>query len=112
MRFEAGDVVRVPFPYVETNVRRYRPAVVVTSEPVGPDGLLIWAAMITNAERQRWSGDVAIDDLKSAGLPIPSIIRTAKIATLESESAERIGRLSDATLQSAREQIARHLGLA
>ena len=111
MRFEAGDVVRVAFPYVETNVRRYRPALVITREPVGPGGLLIWAAMITNAGRKRWEGDVRVEDLGRAGLPIPSVIRTAKLATLEMAGADRIGRVSDDELAAVREQMRQHLGL-
>jgi len=39
--------------------------------------------MITSAENRIWSGDVPIRDLAAAGLPAPSVIRTAKIATIE-----------------------------
>jgi len=112
MRFEAGDVVRVPFPYVETNVRRYRPALVITHEPIGPAGMLIWAAMITNAQRKPWPGDVPIAQFDRAGLPIASVVRTAKLATIETASAGRIGRLSDGEIARVHEQVREHLGLA
>lgn len=104
-RCEAGDVVRVLFPHVESNVRRYRPALVVTREPIGPDGVLIWVAMITSAERKRWPGDVAITDHEAAGLPIPSVVRTAKLATLETATAERIGRLPAKEAEAVRAQV-------
>jgi mRNA interferase MazF len=110
-RFEAGDVVRVLFPHVESNAHRHRPALVVTREPVGPDGLLIWVAMITNAKRKAWPGDVKVRDHKSAGLPIPSMIRTAKLATLETAGADKIGRLPDADLREVQLKIREHLGL-
>ncbi len=110
-RFEAGDIVRVPFPHVENNQKRYRPALVVTREPVGVDGTLIWAAMITSAERKAWPGDIAIERHQAVGLPIPSMIRTAKIATLEAASAEQIGKLPAAELADVRRQLAAHLGL-
>jgi mRNA interferase MazF len=110
-RFKAGDVVRVLFPHVETNVRRYRPALVVTHEPIGPDGLLIWVAMITNAQRKRWPGDILVEDHRTAGLPIPSIVRTAKLATLEAVSAEPLGRLPAAEIVAVRRELAAHLGL-
>jgi mRNA interferase MazF len=110
--FEAGDVVRVPFPHVETNARRFRPALVVTRTPIAPDALLIWVVMITSAERNRWPGDIPIDDQKSAGLPIPSMIRSAKIATLEAASAQPIGRLSVSQLPSVMQRLSLHLGLA
>ena len=74
--------------------------------------MLFWAAMITNAERKLWPGDVPIIHFKRAGLPIASMVRTAKLATLESASAERIGRLSNDEFASVRDQIRGHLGLA
>lgn len=110
IRFEAGDVVRVPFPQVERNVRRARPALVVTREPIGPSGLLIWAAMITNAERERWPGDVLIDDHLAAGLPVPSIVRTAKIATLEAVAASRLGTMPSAQMDEVRTRVSAYLG--
>jgi mRNA-degrading endonuclease toxin of MazEF toxin-antitoxin module len=109
-RFEAGDVVRVLFPHVESNVRRSRPALVLTREPVGPDGSLIWVAMITNARRKPWLGDVLIDDHKAVGLPVPSVVRTAKVATLEAASANRIGRLEDAQIEAIRKRVLGYLG--
>jgi mRNA interferase MazF len=111
-RFEAGDIVRVLFPHVESNARRHRPALVVTCEPIGPDGLLIWVAMITNARRKSWPGDVRVSDHKSAGLPIPSVIRTAKLATLETAAAEKIGRVPDSDLREVQTKIRAHLGFA
>jgi mRNA-degrading endonuclease toxin of MazEF toxin-antitoxin module len=108
-RFEAGDVVRVLFPHVESNVRRSRPALVLTREPIGADGSLIWVAMITNAKRKPWPGDVPIEDHKAAGLPVPSVVRTAKVATLEAASASRIGRLSDAQIEAVRKQVLGYL---
>jgi mRNA interferase MazF len=109
IRFEAGDVVRVLFPHVESNLRRARPALVLTREPVGPDGLLIWVGMITNARRKRWPGDVLIEDHQAAGLPVPSVVRTAKVATLEAASATRIGRLSDVQIAAVREHVLGYL---
>lgn len=105
MRFSAGDVVRVPFPYVETNRRRVRPALVISDSHTGLNDTLIWMLMITSAERERWPGDVEIDDLEGTGLPIVSIIRTAKVATLEAKRIERIGRVKAALLAKVRNEI-------
>lgn len=74
-----------------------RPAVVVTTEPVGPGGLLIWTVMVTNAERQPWPGDVIIPDAESLGLLIPSRVRSAKIAAVETAAATMLGRLDRGT---------------
>ncbi len=109
-RFESGDVVRVPFPHVERNVRRSRPALVLTREPLGPDGLLIWVVMITNARRKPWPGDIPIENHEAVGLPVPSVVRTAKIATLEAASATRIGRLADAGIAAVRKHVLDYLG--
>lgn len=110
-RFECGDVVRVPFPFVESDERRFRPALVVSDGSIGPDGLLIWVAMITNAKRPAWPGDVAIADHAAAGLPIPSMVRTCKLATLEASDAEPIGRLAGSAIKSVRDELRALLGL-
>jgi mRNA interferase MazF len=49
--------------------------------------------MITSASHRRWDGDIEIVDAATAGLPAPSIVRCAKIATIEMAEAERIGAL-------------------
>ena len=107
--FEAGDIVRVLFPQIERNVRRVRPALVLTLEPIGPDGQLIWAAMITNAARERWPGDVLIDDHSAAGLPVASMVRTVKVATIERSGAERIGRMPAAGMSEVRRLVQSYL---
>jgi mRNA interferase MazF len=50
--------------------------------------------MITSAENRRWDDDVAVSDLDTAGLPAASVVRCAKIATIEAQDAERIGELA------------------
>jgi mRNA interferase MazF len=80
---------------VERPVLVPRPALVLTSMPVGPDGLLLWTLMITNAARPEWPGDVIIKNAEALGLLIPSKIRTAKVASVETASAVLLGRLDD-----------------
>jgi mRNA-degrading endonuclease toxin of MazEF toxin-antitoxin module len=110
-RFDAGDVVRVHYPHVESNVRRFRPAMVVSKEPLGPEGLLIWVAMITSAKRKSWPGDVKIEDHQAAGLPIASVVRTVKVATLETVSADKVGQLAESVVEAVQQQMRLHLGL-
>lgn len=95
----AGDVVWVPFPHVEDAILRPRPALIIATG-LGPAGALCWALMITNAKRESWPGDIGISDHGVVGLPIPSKVRTAKVATLETIAAHRLGRLSDKDWQS------------
>lgn len=90
---EKGVIVRVPFPYTDRNTRQRRPALVVSANGLGPERLLLWVVMITSAENRGWPGDVDLGDgFAAAGLPAPSLIRTAKIATVEARHVEPIGR--------------------
>jgi mRNA interferase MazF len=96
---------------VERPVLVPRPAIVLTPRPLGPGGLLIWTAMVTNAARAAWPGDVDIPDAEGLGLLIPSKVRTAKIHTAESASATLLGRLDAKTFERVRQTIRAHLGL-
>jgi mRNA interferase MazF len=92
--YSRGDVVKVPFPYTDRATRQSRPALVVAAGDLEDAHGLLWVAMITSAENRRWPGDLAIADLATAGLPAPSVIRTAKIATIEAADATKLGRIS------------------
>lgn len=89
--FEAWDVVAVPFPYTDRPTRQRRPALVISGSGIQVDHGLLWVLMITSAENRGWPGDVTITDLGKAGLPVASVIRTAKIATIEAKEAEKLG---------------------
>jgi mRNA interferase MazF len=91
--FEPWDIVRVPFPYTGRPVRQRRPALVIAAGEIQAAHGLLWLVMITSAENRGWPGDVAISDLRAAGLPAPSIVRPAKIATIEAPDAQRLGML-------------------
>jgi hypothetical protein len=54
-----------------------------------------WVLMITSAANARWPEDVEIDDHEGAGLPIASVVRTAKIAIFEARAASRLGTISE-----------------
>lgn len=91
--FKTWDIVKVPFPYTDRPIRQYRPALVAAAGPIASAHGLLWVLMITSAENRRWRDDVAVSDLTASGLPAPSVVRCAKIATIETRDAERIGRL-------------------
>jgi mRNA interferase MazF len=95
MAYEPFDVVVVPFPYADRLAEKRRPAIVISNPNLEKQYNLTWLAMVTSAENQPWSCDVEISGLKSAGLPSPSRIRPAKIATADtSRIIRRIGKLS------------------
>lgn len=86
-----GDIVWVPFPFVENPRVRDRPALVVSrkSPAIGID--LLWVLMITSAVNKGWQGDVSLEErFAECGLSVPCVVRTAKIATIEAARA-RIG---------------------
>lgn len=88
-----------------------RPAMVVSSAVTGPHDLpLFWALMITNARRAEWPGDVPVPDFLAAGLNIPCKVRTAKISTLEARTAERVGRLPEATIADVMARVIATIG--
>lgn len=95
MGLQPFDIVVVPFPYADRLAEKRRPAVVVSAPEMSTRCKLVWLVMITSAINPRWDCDVEITDLKKAGLPAPSRIRPAKIATADvGRIAHSIGELS------------------
>ncbi|MCP4696623.1 MAG: type II toxin-antitoxin system PemK/MazF family toxin [Gammaproteobacteria bacterium] len=92
--FKTWDVIKVPFPYTDRPVRQRRPALVVAADGLQEAHGLLWVMMITSAQNRGWSGDVDVSDLAASGLPVPSVIRTTKIATIEARDAEHLGSLA------------------
>lgn len=107
--FTPGEVVRVPFPYTDGRARQHRPALVLAAGAALGSPALLWVLMITSAENRGWAGDVLILDLDAAGLPAPSIVRTAKIATIDAGRAEARGRIAGNVLAAVRGEVARKL---
>jgi mRNA interferase MazF len=108
--FEAGDIVAVDYPHVETKRLKRRPSLVVSCSALGPDLVVFWGMMITSAVNRGWPGDLVVADHLKVGLPIASVIRTEKITTLECKGAEKIGRISDALLADVRARMVGYLG--
>jgi mRNA interferase MazF len=68
--------------------------------------------MITSAENRGWPDDVPVTNLEMAGLPSPSLIRSAKIATIEAVDASKLGRVPAAQLGLVTENLLRGMGAA
>lgn len=108
--FRRGDVVKVPFPYTDRATRQWRPALVVAAGDLEDLHGLLWVVMITSAQNRGWPGDVAIRDLPAAGLPAPSVVRTAKIATIEAADAEKLGRMPAPLFRQVTDRLSGYLG--
>ena len=91
--YDVWDLVKVPFPYTNRPVQQRRPALIVAVPDAPGAPTLLWVLMVTSAANRGWPGDVAVSDLSIAGLPAASVVRTAKIATIEASNAEQIGHL-------------------
>lgn len=90
---EKWSVVVVPFPFVDRRGAKHRPALVLSDERFNQAGHSI-LSMVTTKAHHPWPGDVAIEDLASAGLKVACIVRL-KVFTLDNRLIlRRVGRLS------------------
>ncbi|WP_198949781.1 type II toxin-antitoxin system PemK/MazF family toxin [Synechococcus sp. 1G10] len=89
--FEQGDVIKVPFPYIDRPTRKFCPALDVSSNATDEANVFLWVVMFTSADNRGWPADVLVSNLPPAGLPVPSQIRTAKIPTIEASEATKLG---------------------
>ena len=110
--FSQGDVVKVPFPYMDRSTRQSRPALVVSTPGLQETHNLLWVVMITSAENRGWPRDIAITALSRAGLPAPSVIRPAKIATIEATDATKLGTITEPQLRQVVGAISHEIGTA
>jgi mRNA interferase MazF len=101
--------VLVRFPFADLAAAKKRPALVLTRTARSSRYRLVTLAMITSqVEALTLDGDVLLEDWKLAGLLHPSLLRLAKVATVDGELVDkRIGRLSAADDATAREVFRR-----
>jgi len=108
--FPVWSVVRVPFPYADRPVRQFRPALVVAVPPCDAEIIVLWVLMITSARNPRWLSDVPIVDLHDAGLRTASVVRVAKVATVDARDVAPLGGLSEAGQAAVRAAVTRIIG--
>lgn len=102
------DVVVVPFPFTERPGIKRRPALVLSQLRFNEKGHII-LAMITTQAHSPWPGDIAIDDLETAGLHVNCLVRL-KIFTLDNRLIlKKIGALSTADRKKVSLVIHRYL---
>ncbi len=104
-----GDVVVVRFPFTELATDKKRPALVLAQTTRSPRNRLDTVAMITSkTEALKIPGDVLLGEWELAGLLHPSLLRMAKVATIEEDLIDKkIGHLSAADLGAARKAFQR-----
>ncbi len=86
-----GDVALVRFPFADLAATKKRPALVLARTVRSPRNRIATVAMITSqVEGPRLDGDVELSDWKKAGLLHPSVLRLAKIATIDEELIDKV----------------------
>jgi mRNA interferase MazF len=105
-----GDVVVVPFPFVDVASTKRRPSVVLSRTAFNESHGHSICAMVTTAARSHWPSDIPIAEIKPAGLNRPCVLRW-KLFTLPNELIlRRAGRLvssdRDAITSAARQIFA------
>ena len=81
--YKAGDIVTIPFPYVEGKKGKVRPTLLV-SDCITAGHQYYYVVMITSKQgKEVIKGDVLIEEDGKCGLIVPSIIRCSRIATLD-----------------------------
>lgn len=104
-----GDVVLVRFPFTDLATTKKRPALVLVHTVRSPRYRLTTLAMITSqVEALQLDGDVVLKNWKSSGLLHPSLLRLAKVATIDADLVDKgIGRLSPSDLGATRDAFRR-----
>ena len=75
-----GSVVLIPFPFTDLKGSKVRPAVVLSKNDSD-----VTICFVTSELKWKTEQDVSIFPSQTNGLKVPSLIRTAKIATIDSD---------------------------
>ena len=84
------DIIVVPFPYSDQLAEKRRPALVVSSNAFNKKHKLLWVLMITSATNPKKPDDISLAANSQTGLPVASLIRPSKIATIEPTRVVRV----------------------
>ena len=113
--YRAWDIVVVPFPFTDSphaQASKVRPAAIVSTDVLSRRNGKYVLAMVTSAANAAHFGDVAIKDLKTAGLPTASIVRPSKLAVVEQgDIHKRVGTLAHADRIRVAKQMREYLAV-
>jgi mRNA interferase MazF len=102
MSFNRGDVVLVPFPFTDLTTQKRRPALVISSEKFNTSSAdVILVGITSQIPRDLAQSDYRLtpDEQQKAGLPRLSMVKSAKVVTLNQALIRRmLGRLPAQTV--------------
>lgn len=102
-----GDLVLVPFPFLDLSTKKRRPALVLST--VHPQKLPPFSivAMVTSQLSGHLPGDCIVEDWKGADFLHPSKVRLSKIVSIENQLFfKKLGKLSQRDLRSCQKAFA------
>ena len=109
---KAGEIILVKFPFTNLETTKKRPCLILNEVPYSAKLRLVTVAMITSrVESLPLKGDVLLKHWEKAGLLHPSLVRLAKIATLEGELVEKqLGVLATPDLKEIKKKFSALFG--
>ena len=111
MTYKPYQIVVVPFPFVDKQANKRRPAVILSSSSFIASHAHLLLAMITTSQKHAWESDVVITDWKTAGFHLPCIIRF-KLFTLDTDNVlQTIGSLSQLDQDKVKFSLKNHLAI-
>jgi mRNA interferase MazF len=110
--YQRGDVVYVPFTYSDFTGGKARPALIISTDDYHGDYLNILLAAITGEVAKHTGKTTAyeIQDWRTAGLKIPSVVYPHILTLAVDYVGRKIGRLTDADMQDAEACLRKALG--
>jgi mRNA interferase MazF len=91
-----GSVVLIPFPFTDLKGNKIRPAVILAKSELD-----ITICFVTSVLKWKVQYDVPVSPSINNGLKVPSLIRTGKIATVDTDLV--LGKLGDLSYSEIKE---------
>ena len=111
MIFKAFDVIAVPFPFIDRDATKRRPALVISNARFNQQHNQLVLAMITTSTDNAWPSDVSIAYWQEAGLKVACHFRL-KLFTLDQNLVlKTIGHLSSQDVKSVQAVLTEYVDI-
>ncbi len=107
--YKSGDVVLLPFPFTNLTTTKQRPAVIISTESFHARQLDVIVLAVTSHVPPSLNPEDHLlnpSDQRAAGLPKPSIVKCAKLLTIDRRLIRKtLGHLSSETLHQLKQRL-------